>query len=95
MDFSPIIPPGVGIASASLFIETNNQPPAIASGDFSSPHADPAVPNFFSCEVRGRAVYVFLRGGVSGRDYRLIWTAIDTEGNEYPRTALLLCGQTS
>ena len=33
--------------------------------------------------------------GVDGKDYQLRWSATDTSGNVFPRTALLLCAQTS
>lgn len=85
LDFSPIIPPGVGIESGTLSVFTNTQPPQDASTDFTiSP-----------VEVRGRAIYAMISGGLSGRDYALRWTATDTEGNVWPRTALMLCADTS
>ena len=45
--------------------------------------------------VQGRAIYASLSGGVLGPDYQLHWNAIDTLGNVWPRTGLLLCAYTS
>jgi hypothetical protein len=45
--------------------------------------------------VRGRALYAMLAGGVAGTDYQLKWTALDTAGRTWPRTALVLCADTS
>lgn len=85
LDFSPIIPPGVGIESGSLSVQTNTQPPQDASLDFT----------IGPVEVRGRAIYAMISGGVGGRDYQLRWVAQDSEGNIWPRTALMLCADTS
>lgn len=84
LDFSPLIPPGIGIASGVLKVETNVVPPA-PSSDFT---VGPV-------QVRDRTLYATLTGGTSGVDYRLTWTATDTAGNIWPRTALLLCAPTS
>jgi len=94
MDFSQVIPPGVGIASASLAILTNNSALADASADWSGP-SDPHDPGFFDASIEGRAVYCQMTGGVAGKDYRFVWTVVDTDGNEMARTALLLCSPTS
>ena len=45
--------------------------------------------------VRGRVLYASLFGGHDGIDYQLRWTATDTSGNVWPRTALLFCARTS
>lgn len=95
MDFSAVIPPGVGITDGSLFIQTNRAASVEAGGDFASPDADPSNPGFFIGHVVGRSIYVFLNGGVEGRDYRMTWTVEDTNGNVWPRTALMLCAPTS
>lgn len=94
MDYSAVIPPGVGITSASLRIQTNTVQPNNAFGDWEGPN-DPGVPEDFDCTVRGRVAYVSLAGGVEGTDYQFVWTVIDTMGNVWPRTALLLCARTS
>jgi hypothetical protein len=87
-DFSFIIPVGVGLESGTLSIQTNTANPAPALADFNL-----AAP--LPCNVRDRALYCFLAGGVSGTDYQLVWTAVDTAGNTWPRTALMLCAPTS
>ena len=84
MDFSFVIPPGVGIASGQLDI-VNNDAAAEDSTDFTVGEVT----------VLGRVLYAQLTGGVDGTDYQLRWTATDTNGNIFPRTALLLCAQTS
>jgi hypothetical protein len=85
IDFSFIIPPGVAIADGALQILTNTASPADASGDWT---IGPVM-------VRGRAIYATLSGGVAGTDYQLKFTAVDTAGNTWPRTALVLCADTS
>jgi hypothetical protein len=85
LDFSFILPVGVGIASGSLAILTNTATPADASADWT---IGPVT-------VRGRALYAMLSGGVAGTDYQLKWTAVDTAGNTWPRTTLVLCADTS
>lgn len=85
LDFSAVIPPGVGISTGSLAIFSNTAAPAPADGDFTVGEV----------MVRGRAIYAILSGGVSGKDYQLRWTATDSEGNVWPRTALVLCAETS
>ena len=84
MDYSFVIPPGVGIKTGSLEI-WENVVPAVPSTDFT----------IGAVSVRGRAVYADLSGGSEGTDYQLRWNAIDTDGKSWFRTALLLCAQTS
>jgi hypothetical protein len=85
LDFSFVIPPGVGIASGSLSIWKNIVPPVEDTTDWT----------IGAIQVRGRAVYCQLSGGVEGNDYQLRFSATDTEGNVWNRTALILCAQTS
>lgn len=85
LDYSALIPPGVGITSGSLAIFTNTVAPAPADSDWSK---GPVA-------VAGRAIYAMLGGGIAGKDYQLIWTAVDTEGNTWPRTCLCLVSRTS
>jgi hypothetical protein len=85
LDFSFVIPYGVGIVSGVLNIFTNANPPAPADADWTK---TPVV-------VQGRAVYALLTGGVTGTDYQLRWTATDSMGSVWPRTALILCAETS
>ena len=84
LDFSYVVPRGVGIASGSLAAFTNAATPA-ASSDF---QIGPVT-------VRGRAIYATVSGGVAGRDYQMRWSATDTQGNVWPRVALMLCSLTS
>lgn len=85
LDFSPVIPPGVGIATGKLDIATNTVPPVEATDDWT----------VGTIMVRGRALYASLTGGLAGTDYLLTWTAVDTDGNVWPRTAAVLCAPTS
>ena len=85
IDFSFIIPVGVSIESGTLAILTNTAAPSDASADWT---IGPVV-------VRGRALYAMLSGGVAGTDYQLKFTAVDTAGKTWPRTALVLCAETS
>ena len=85
LDFSFVVPPGVGLASGTLAIYSNTATPAASDSDFV---IGPVT-------VRGRALYAHLSGGVAGKDYQLRWTATDTDGNSWPRTALVLCAETS
>lgn len=85
LDYSFIIPPGVGIASGTLTIWHHIVPPTAADADWT----------VGAVSVRGRVVYALLTGGVEGKDYELRWVATDTSGNKWPRTGLQLCAQTS
>jgi hypothetical protein len=85
MDFSFIIPPGVGITEGDLQIYTNDVEPVEASADWI----------VGDVEVRDRTVYCMLGGGVDGQDYQLRWSATDTQGNIWPRTAMILVAETS
>jgi hypothetical protein len=85
-DYSFVIPVGVGIQSGSLAIWTNtpgNVHPADADWT-----AGPV-------QVLDRMIYANLSGGIAGTDYQLRWTAVDTSGNIWPRTMLVLCAETS
>jgi hypothetical protein len=84
-DFSPIIPVGVGIASATLTISRNSPPGAITDGEWT---IGPVT-------WLDRTVYATLTGGMTGIDYLLRWAATDTDGNIWPRFCLVLCAATS
>lgn len=84
MDFSPIIPSGVGIASGSLVIYTNSVTPAPATDFATAP-----------CQIEDRVIYSVITGGTGGTDYRLIWVVYDTLGQRWGRSALMLCAPTS
>jgi len=83
-DYSAILPPGTVIAACSLAITYNTVPPTAQSDFQQSP-----------VTIKGRRVYAGLAGGQAGRDYRIRWNAYDNHGNTWPRTALLLCADTS
>ena len=85
LDYSAVVPPGVGLASGALEIFTNTVAPQPADADWT---VGPVV-------VRGRALYALLTGGLDGVDYQLRWVATDTNGNIWPRTVLVLCADTS
>ena len=85
MDYSFVIPFGVGLASGTLEIFTNTVPPHEADDEW----------DVGDVCVRDRTLYATLCGGKHGIDYQLRWTATDTEGNIWPRTALCLCAETS
>lgn len=85
LDFSFVIPYGVGIVSGTLAIFTNGNPPVAADADWT---VQPVL-------VQGRAIYALLTGGVLGTDYQLRWLAADSAGSVWPRTALILCAETS
>jgi hypothetical protein len=84
LDLSALLPWGVAPASCSLTIVTN-QNPVQSQSDFAPP----------TCEIRGRRVYARLSGGQAGVDYQLRWLTVDTMGNTWQRTMLLLCATTS
>jgi hypothetical protein len=86
MDYSFLIPPGVGIAAATLEIWTNTP------GDV-QPSSDWEIIGPVRWE--GRTVFARLTGGIEGTDYQLRWIVTDTRGNRWPRTGLVLCAQTS
>jgi hypothetical protein len=85
LDYSFILPVGVALASGTLAILTNTAAPVDASADWT----------IGAVMVRGRALYAMLTGGVAGTDYQLKFTAVDTAGRTWPRTALVLCADTS
>lgn len=86
LDYSFVIPPGVGISSGTVSLWTNTVAP--------QPSTDMSLS---AVTVRGRTVYAEVNAldVALGKDYQLRWLAIDTQGNTWPRTCLLLCAQTS
>jgi hypothetical protein len=83
-DFSPLIPPGVGITSGTLDFFTNTVPP------------NPTTAlTHTGVQVRDRTLYATVQGGNAGVDYQFYWQAIDTAGNNWPRTGLCLVAPTS
>jgi hypothetical protein len=85
LDFSFVVPPGVGVVAGALDIFTNVASPVAADADWTKG----------AVFVRGRTLYATLSGGVTGTDYMLRWTATDSDGNVWPRTGLVLVGPTS
>src|SRR5215472_4922438 len=80
LDFSNLLPPGVGIATGSLAIEYNTVPPTPQSDWTLGPPS-----------VVGRRVYCQCEGGLAAKDYRLTWTVVDSLANQWSRACLLLC----
>ena len=83
-DFSPIIPPGVTLSSATLTILTNANPPAAQTVWTQAPVV-----------LLGRQAWCSVSGGEAGVDFQFRWLATDTAGNTWNRTALMLCASTS
>lgn len=88
MDFSAIIPPGVGISLGQCAAWRNAFPRVPA------PLNELVVGNV---QIVGRTLIAFIEafGPAQGNDYQLEWTAFDTQGNVWPRTGLLLVSPTS
>jgi hypothetical protein len=84
-DFSPLIPRGVTLVSASLSVLTNTAPPVDVTDLWT----------FKTVNVDDRTAWALLSGGVTGTDYILQWTAFDTDGNTWVRSGLVLCAPTS
>jgi hypothetical protein len=88
MSFEYVIPPGVGITEGGLFVLYNQvvvgPPPT-------------TVIETGPVQIRGRVLYapITAHATASGLDFQLQWLAIDTQGNTWFRTALLLCSVTS
>jgi hypothetical protein len=85
MSFEAVIPPGVSIISGALSIMTNTTPPTPADQDWKKGDV----------QVQGRVLYAILGGGKLGTDYLLQWTATDSDGNIWPRTAMCLVANSS
>jgi hypothetical protein len=100
MDYSFILPKGVGITRGTLEIWTNSNPPYPADQDWDF-FPNPATRQGWEqgllavVLVRDRTLYCKLGGGVDGVDYLFVWTAYDTEGNVWPRSAAVLVADTS
>ena len=86
MDYSNVIPPGVGIDIGECGAWTNNANPVpttlLTVGDVS---------------IVGRTLIAFIESSnaAEGIDFQIRWIAFDSEGGVWPRTALVLCAQTS
>ena len=84
-DFSPIIPPGLAVTIGEVTIFHNDALAQPADADWV---VGPV-------QIVDRTVYAQLNGGIEGKDYQVRWMAIDTAGNVWRRTGLILCAQTS
>jgi len=114
MDFSALIPPGIGIvhiafdsigAVPRLEIWTNRAQPVFAGGWSDGMKAVASTGDFTLDTTIGeagtgvivvrRTVYAQVSGGLLGTDYQFRWIIMDTAGNRWMRTGLLLCSLTS
>jgi hypothetical protein len=97
MDFSALIPPGVGITFGALFILTTTD--ADASTDFTAANYVPAVGvdvGYFKTAIADRIVYVpDLKGGIEPKDYQFQWEVTTSAGDLISRAVMLLCADTS
>lgn len=84
VDFSAMLPPGIGLTMPAIQIQTNTVPPGLASGITTSGGG-----------FAGRRVWITITGGTNGQDYLITWTVSDTTGNLWVRTFTLLCARTS
>lgn len=80
MDFSFILPAGAAVSLASLVIFLN------AAGGVAAPEwvVGPV-------QIDGLRVFARCSGGTEGNDYQFLWSVTDSDGNVFPRTALVLC----
>ena len=84
LDYSAILPPGVGLTSGSLTIVINTNP--VEPQTAWTQGAVTAI---------GRRLYCALSGGTEGTDYQFRWSGVDSLGNTWPRTCYVLCAQAS
>jgi hypothetical protein len=86
MSFETVVPPSAVLLDGTLAILTNAAPPAPST-----------LLTFGEVTVRGRIVYatVVATPEADGTDFQLLWTVVDTDGNVWPRTALVLCSATA
>jgi hypothetical protein len=91
MDFSLVIPRGTGLTAASVQVWRNTVAPVLAS----STTAGTEDWTTGAVSWWDRIAYAELSGGVDGSDYQVRWSATDTNGNLWTRTALVLCSESS
>lgn len=84
LDMSMVLPPGIGVTDPGVVIQTNTNPPGIATGITASAGG-----------YVGRRLWITLTGGIAATDYIVTWTFNDTVGNTWVRSILLLCAPTS
>ena len=86
LDFANILPDGVTIQpqGTTINVQLNTVPPT------NTTDLNPSIDS-----VTGRRIYIRLQGGTAGTDYRINYQALDSLGNSWLRTVLLLCAATS
>ena len=117
MDFSFLLPKGVGIVPSApdygypgqptprLEIWTNNAAPVLRGGWNAATGGLVYSSDWFmkgsdgqagtGVAVRNRTVFAWVDGGAPGTDYQFRWIVIDTGGNRWTRTGLVLVALTS
>jgi len=95
LDFSTVLPVGVGIESDALDAGGNATPRLQILANFNPPEDASSDWTIGDVLVSDRAVYTVITGGQDGVDYLLRWTITDTLGNVWTRTALMQCAVTS
>lgn len=90
MDYSNVIPPGVGIDIGQCSAWENVNPPVPTT-----------LLTVGEVQIVGRTLIAFIEAtgnagqSPEGIDFQIRWIAFDSEGGVWPRTALVLCAQTS
>lgn len=84
LDMSMVLPPGIGVTTPGIVINTNTVPPGLATGITASAGG-----------YGNRRLWITITGGTAGQDYILTWSFNDTLGNAWVRSILLLCAATS
>jgi len=94
MDFSYVIPPGVGIQNADVGLFLNAR--AAARGSPVSP-ADPNDYSISAASWLGRTLYatLTLEHSALDKDFLVIWECLDFSFNHWSRSAMLMCTYTS
>jgi hypothetical protein len=90
IDFSTLLPLGVGITDAWVTVYKNLNPWVWVNdtyGTTSTPD-ELAVSDLL---IRGRRVYVAVWNGVPGTDYVILWNISDTLTNDWQQATYVLC----
>ena len=90
MDFSTVIPPGVGITAVSPSLMLNIATPPVPPADT----ADFLIQNV-SWYDRTAYATLTLNNSALGKDFLLFWQVTDSSSNVHQRAAALLCTYTS
>jgi len=100
MDWSPILPPGLGIVSTMLTVVRNTNPtqpaPEVAVSLPAEGNAlwDEALwdeGQWGSMGIEGRITSARCSGGNAGTDYQFRWAIVDSADNTWGETAFALC----